>query len=167
MVLELQTQRTTTENPSAPPPVVTTEPASTVVVPTATPAPQSDVVYDRWNMPVFVSGALTFGASYGAAAIASGARNHPGADRLVVPLAGPWLALSDWGHCPIASPDCDRNTTDKVLLVVDGVFQAAGLVTMLDGLLDPSSHHGAVVRTAQKGIHVAPTGTGIKVFGAF
>jgi hypothetical protein len=135
------------------------------------PAPQTyvsndnNVVYDRWNTR-FASGAVTFVASYGAALIASGVSDHPGADRLTIPIAGPWLALNDWGNCPIQNPNCNQDTADKVLLVVDGVFQAAGVITMVEGLLDPS-RHVVVTQTAQKGIHFAPTGTGVKVFGAF
>ena len=84
----------------------------------------------------------------------------------VVPVAGPWLALNDWGNCPIEQPRCDTNTTDKVLLIADGVFQAAGLITMVDGVLSPSQHR-VVTRTADTKVHVTPTGTGFTVFGHF
>jgi hypothetical protein len=83
-----------------------------------------------------------------------------------VPVAGPWLALNDWGNCPITSSSCDTNTTDKVLLVADGVFQAAGLIAMVDGVLSPS-HHRVVTRTADRKVHVTPTGSGLAVFGHF
>ena len=155
---------TTTNNP---PPVVVVNPNAPP--PQAGPTyvqPEGNEVYDDWNAPVFATGALVFGGSYAAAAITSSESNHPGADRLWVPVAGPWLALNDWGNCPIENPSCDQNTTDKVLLIADGVFQAAGLITMVDGVLAPS-HHRAVVRTADKKVHVTPTGNGFAVFGHF
>jgi len=155
---------TTTNNP---PPVVVVNPNEPA--PQQGPTyvqPEGNEVYDDWNAPVFASGALVFGASYAGAAIASSESDHPGADRLWVPVAGPWLALNDWGNCPIEQPRCDTNTTDKVLLIADGVFQAAGLVTMVDGLLAPS-HHRVIARTADKQVHVTPTGNGFAVFGHF
>ena len=83
-----------------------------------------------------------------------------------VPVLGPWLALSQWGNCPVSNPSCDTNTTDKVMLVADGIFQAAGVISMVDGLLDPSRHAG-MVHTADKGVHVTPTGNGFAVLGKF
>lgn len=155
---------TTTNNP---PPVVVVNPNAPA--PTAGPTyvqPEGNEVYDDWNAPVFATGALVFGGSYAAAAIAGSESNHPGADRLWVPVAGPWLALNDWGACPIENPRCDTNTTDKVLLIADGVFQAAGLITMVDGVMMPS-HHRVIQRTADTKVHVTPTGSGFAVFGRF
>lgn len=142
-------------NPDEPAPV---EPAPVPV------QPEGQEVADMWNAPVFATGALVFGASYGASLVEAGTSDHPGADRLWVPVVGPWLALGDWGNCPIADSRCDNSTTDKVLLVADGVFQAAGVITMIDGILAPS-HHVVMVETA--GVHVRPTGNGVLVFGRF
>jgi hypothetical protein len=149
--------------PSAPPP----QPAQTTVVQPVVEQPQqTDVDYDPMNTGVFTSGAVMFGGSYLASIIVAGSSDHPGAERLYVPVLGPWLALGDWGNCPVSNPSCDNNTTDKVLLVADGIVQAAGILTMIDGLVWPSSHrHVAVV--ADKKIHVTPTGNGMAVFGHF
>lgn len=137
----------------------------TVVVANQGPSVQGDVVYDDWNMQAFTTGAVLFLGTWGASAIIADTDNHVGANRLYVPLVGPWLALNDWGHCPVTSPNCDNNTTDKFLLVADGVIQAAGLLTMAEGLIFPTSHHRALV--ADKKIHVTPTGTGLAVLGHF
>ena len=147
---------TDTNTTTQTPPVVIVNPAPTTRTTTYV-APEGEDVYDSWNAPVFATGALVFAGSYGAAAVASGMSDHPGADRLWVPVVGPWLALNDWGTCPIDQARCDTNTTDKVLLVADGVFQAAGLLTMVDGLLSPS-HHRVVTRTADTKVHITPTG---------
>jgi hypothetical protein len=139
------------------------EPARTTIVQPA----NSYEVYDAWNAPVFATGALVFAGTYGASAIVAATSDHPGADRLYVPVVGPWLALNDWGDCPISEPRCDSNTTDKVLLVGSGIFQAAGVITMVTGLLSPTSHT-VTTRTADaKKLKVTPTGRGIAVLGRF
>jgi hypothetical protein len=128
--------------------------------------PETYTVTDSWNAPVFATGALIFVGSYGASAIVAGTSDHVGADRLYVPVVGPWLALDEWGHCPIAQPRCDENTTEKVLLVADGVFQAAGVITMLTGLLSPSTH--TIVAASQRtSVKVRPTRNGVAAFGNF
>jgi hypothetical protein len=148
------------------PPVVVVnpqpEPPRTTVVQTQ---PETYEVVDAWNAPVFATGAVVFAGSYGAAAIVAATSEHPGADRLYVPVVGPWLALNDWGDCPIEQPRCDENTTDKVLLVADGVFQAGGLITMVTGLLSPTTHT-VYTRTADATkVKVTPTHNGFAVFG--
>lgn len=180
-------------DPYAPAPAPTSQPAptTTVVTPAPAPQPQQPVVvvnpdprpatatvidqdpetyteYDSWNAPVFATGALVFAGSYGASAIVASQSDHPGADRLYVPVVGPWLALNDWGNCPIENPSCDENTTEKVLLVADGVFQAAGVITMVSGILSPSSR--TVTRTRvvdNKKTKLTPTRNGFAVVGRF
>jgi hypothetical protein len=168
------TSTTTVVTPAQPP---AQQPPVVVVNPEPQPQPRAVVleqnpetytVTDSWNAPVFATGALVFAGSYGGSAVVAASSDHVGADRLYVPIAGPWLALNDWGDCPIEEPRCDKNTTDKVLLVADGVFQAAGVVTMLTGLLAPSSH--TVVgspRTAKTEVKVTPTHNGFAVVGKF
>lgn len=155
--------------PQPPPPVVVLnpnpQPARTTVI---TREPETYEVTDSWNAPVFATGALVFAGAYGASAIVAGTSEHVGADRLYVPVAGPWLALNDWGDCPIEQPRCDENTTEKVLLVADGVFQAAGVITMVTGLLAPSTHTVyRSPRTADTSVKVRPTRNGFAVLGHF
>lgn len=141
----------------------TVQPHTTTVI---APQPEGTEVSDEWNAPVFATGALVFAGSYAASAVVAGTSSHVGADRLYVPVVGPWLALNDWGNCPIEQPRCDNNTTDKVLLVADGVFQAAGVITMVSGLLSPS-HHTVYTRTADLKPKVTPTHNGLAVIGRF
>lgn len=139
-------------------------PAPTTVVATN---PEATEVYDQWNAPMFATGAVVFAGSYGASAIVASQSDHPGADRLYVPLVGPWLALNDWGNCPIENPSCDSTTTSKVLLVADGVFQAAGAITMVSSLLSPT-HHTVYGNThVAKETRVTPTHNGFAVVGRF
>lgn len=170
-------------DPSAAPvqPVPVPEPAPTVIVnppPRATvisTEPQYETVQSPFNAPIFASGAITFAVSYGAAVITAASVDaddrEQWAERLYVPVVGPWLALNDYGDCPITNEQCDDETTTKVLLVADGVLQAGGVIGMITGLLSPS-YHTRPVRTSQDTkVRVRPTvgrgGNGLMVFGRF
>lgn len=131
----------------------------TVVTP-AEPAPQTEVVTDNWNAQVFASGAVLFGATYGASVIAASTTDRSEDNRLFVPVLGPWLDLNDRGDCPVAEQNCDTETSIKVLLVADGVLQAAGILTMADALIFPSHSHRTVTTVSYKGVNVAPTRVG-------
>jgi hypothetical protein len=97
------------------------------------------VVADSDHSSTLVSsGVVTLGLSYGAAALVAATSNHQGDNRLYVPVLGPWLDLADRGSCPVASSSCDHETTNKILLVGDGVIQAVGALTILSGLMSPS-----------------------------
>ena len=155
----------------------------TVVVVNPTPPPEErtpivlpeyETIYDAYNKPVFTAGALVFLGSYGASVISAAAagsdEKERGIDRLYIPVAGPWLALAKRGDCPSPTGECDWDTTKKVLLVVDGVFQAGGMIGMIHGVLQPSSRR-VVTRTSA--VQVTPTvvgqsaGAGLAVFGSF
>jgi hypothetical protein len=97
---------------------------------------------------VLTSGVVTFGLGYAAAVMVASTSNHPGDNRLYVPLLGPWLDLSNRGSCPLVQ-SCDSETTNKVLLIGDGLIQAIGVATILTGLMAPSR------RLAAKGFTVA------------
>lgn len=161
---------------AAPPaPIVVAAPAPQVVV-QASPAPMivedSDDAPDAWNVPMFTTGALVFGASYGTSVIIAAANSDNHSDqRLYVPVVGPWLALSDRGSCNSALQACDHETTVKVGLVIDGLFQAAGILGMLDGVLMPTHHHRDR-RMTEREFHVAPMTLsrgepGVAMFGSF
>lgn len=130
-------------------------------------------VIDAYSAPMFTTGALVFAGSYGTSVIVAGASsNDRGNERLYVPVLGPWLALNDRGSCDITRSSCDRETSAKVLLVADGVFQAAGIIGMLDGVLQPTSRR-VVTRSAKLDtkLHVKPTAVhgdpGIAVWARF
>jgi hypothetical protein len=142
------------------------QPARTTVI---ARDPETYEVRDAWNAPMFATGALVFAGAYGASAVVAATSDNPAAERLYVPVVGPWLALNDWSDCPIEEPRCDRTTTDKVLLVADGVFQAAGVITMVSALLTPTTR--TVVgnpRTVDKSkIKLSPTARGFALSGTF
>lgn len=131
--------------------------ADTYVVPSAPPASET-IVEDPINAPVFGTGLFVFAASYGTSlAFAASADSNEPNHHLYVPLVGPWLALADRPDCNVSSTRCDNETTAKVFLVLDGIFQAGGVLTMIDGLLSPSYHHEVVVADNSKKVRVHPT----------
>lgn len=91
----------------------------------------------RTNTAPILTGAVTFGLSYGAAVMVAATTDSDANDRLYVPLLGPWLAMADRPDCPVEDESCDSETTKKILLGVDGVFQAAGAISLVYGLLTP------------------------------
>lgn len=153
-----------------PPPVVVVEPTPAPPPPPPQPTtvvfPERETSYTTTsvNTPLILGGAIVFAGAYGASAWVANNSEHAGADRLWVPVAGPWLALNDWGDCDIENPDCDETTTDKVLLIGDGVAQAVGLVAVVGGILSPRQH---VVDTSVAGVNFAPSRNGIVAFGSF
>lgn len=146
-------------------------------VPTRTPIvlPEYETVYEAYDKPMVTTGALVFLGSYGASVVsaaASGdAEQERGIDRLYIPVVGPWLALNERGDCTATNGTCDWETTKKVLLVVDGVFQAGGVIAMIDGVLQPPSHR--VVTTSAVRVTPSLVGAGssacagLAVFGHF
>jgi hypothetical protein len=93
------------------------------------------------------SGAAIFGASY-LTVVVVGATSGLNADRtLFVPIAGPWVDLTQRPGCP-ASGSCSAETTNKVLLVADGISQAIGALTIVGGFLTTAHRTKTVTRTA-------------------
>jgi hypothetical protein len=124
------------------------------------------------SMPMVGSGIAILALSYGPAVIVA-TTSGLGADRsLYVPLAGPWIDLTQRPGCP-SGGSCDGETTSKVLLVTDGVFQGIGAITILGGFLD-IAHETTTVRVAQSRsfVHLSPAqlgsgGYGLLASGAF
>jgi len=145
----------------APAPVVMINPGATRpdVEPPMIVADDHDDVADGWNLARFSTGALVFVGSYGVSTIVAASNDHRGDRKLYVPVAGPWLALGDRSGCDLAIETCDHETTAKVMLVVDGVLQIAGLAIMVDSLVQPS-HHRHYRHVARREYHLAPTSFG-------
>ncbi|HEY4105392.1 MAG TPA: hypothetical protein VGM44_15950, partial [Polyangiaceae bacterium] len=81
---------------------------------------QSDTVVERGgpSRAMLGSGIATFGISYGVAAVVGVTSSLDADRRMIVPIAGPWMALSGRGGCGDGTPrSCDAATTDKVLIV--------------------------------------------------
>ena len=130
----------------------------------------ADQTYQTWNAPLFTGGAVMFGASYGAAVLAASQSDNEADERLYVPLVGPWLDLADRSDCDIESSSCDDETTEKVLIVADGVFQAGGAALMIGSFLFPRTVHESAPLSAMrhvKPIRVGTSGRGFAFTGTF
>jgi hypothetical protein len=150
----------------------------TTTVATTTPAPVQSETTQEQTIPsrmILGSGIFTFGVSYGAGVVVAATSSRPEDHHLYVPLAGPWIDLGDRGACGgLTGRSCDTETTYKVLLAVDGVFQALGALAIIDAFLTPETH--TVTRTASAAqdkprVRVAPggigTGYGMVAVGSF
>jgi hypothetical protein len=164
--------------------IVGTRAASAQQTNIVTPQPAVRVVekaetYTGPNRALISTGLVTFGLSYVPAVIVAGTSSNPADNHLFIPVAGPWLDLADRPACgtaPIeaaasAAIPCDMETTNKVLLGVDGVFQGIGALTTLVGLLSPE-HEEEPVLTGKPTLHITPArmgkgGYGIAAFGNF
>jgi hypothetical protein len=134
--------------------------------------------YTGPNRALISTGLVTFGLAYVPAVIVAGTSTNPADNHLYIPVAGPWLNLADRPACGTSPTEtaaagipCDMETTNKVLLGVDGVFQGIGALTTLVGLLSPE-HEEEPVTTGKPTLHISPArmgkgGYGISAFGNF
>jgi len=154
-------------------PIATAQAQTTVVVPPAPQAAQSVETDATGPNPLLVSGLVSFGVSYGSSVIVASQSNHPGDDRLYVPVLGPWLDLNDRGGCSdINNKSCDNETTNKVLLVIDGVVQGAGVLAFVGGILEPNGTTTTRTTVSDTKVHFAPVSygpaaPGMAAFGHF
>ena len=136
-----------------------------------TPARAQVVVDSGGSSSLVTSGLVTFGLAYGAAAVVAATSNHPGDNRLYVPLLGPWLDLGDRGKCSVGMASCDHETINKVLIVGDGVIQAVGALTLLRGLMEPTTRPVASTKSFSIA-HIVPVTfgsgrPGLAAYGSF
>jgi hypothetical protein len=124
------------------------------------------------NRSLLRSGVFTLGASYVPALVVAIESDRPSDDHLYVPIVGPWLDLANRGD------DCDggcgKETTNKVLLVTDGVFQGIGALQILGSLIFPETRAVTIAKsdgTPALTFMVAPTtiaqGSGLVAYGSF
>jgi len=135
---------------------------------------ESDVVTEKGgpSRAMLVSGLGTFGISYGVADVVGLTSDLDADHRMVVPIAGPWLALSGRGDCGPGTPrSCDARTTNEVLIVADGVFQGLGALLVVEAFLNPETVTTRRASAPPPRIQVAPTfgsnGYGLAAFGNF
>ena len=154
---------------AAPPPA--TAPQPTTLAPRTT---EHAVSYTGPNYPLMTTGLGMFGLSY-VPALVIGASSSQSADQnLYIPVAGPWLDLANRPSCGGRGPTCGSETTNKVLLGVDGIFQGAGAAMAVVGLLVPVHHAEVTTKAAKREgptIRISPstlgTGYGVTAVGTW
>ncbi|HEY3822375.1 MAG TPA: hypothetical protein VGL81_34655 [Polyangiaceae bacterium] len=118
------------------------------------------------SMAMVGTGIVIFGLSY-IPAIVVGTESGTSADRtLFVPLAGPWIDLTQRPGCAPAT-SCNSENAAKVGLVVDGVFQAIGALTVIGGFLTTSHETRTVQSSAalHPTLHLTPAQVGASGYG--
>jgi hypothetical protein len=119
-------------------------------------------------------GLVTFGISYGVALGVAATSGHQGDSHLYVPIVGPWLDFGDRGSCP-QTGSCDKETTYRVLIVADGIFQALGALSVVSGFLFQTTREVTTTTSAgatAPAIQVTPVqyahgGLGLAAIGRF
>lgn len=148
------------------------EPQPTTVV----SAPTRTVDETTWeatgpSWPMVGSGLGTFALSYLPVVVVAAESPLNADQNLYIPIVGPWIDFAQRPGCP-AVGSCATDTTDKVLLATDGVFQAIGAITIVDGFLT-TAHERRTVQSAalRPKLQVAPAqvgkGYGLMALGSF
>jgi hypothetical protein len=161
---------TTVVEQPAPAPAPAPAVVATPVV--AAPAGESRDAYTGPNRRLIGSGLITFGLSYIPALVVAGTSDVSADHHLYVPIVGPWLDLGGRPGCGPGQISCDAETTNKVLLVFDGIFQGIGAITTVAGFLSPERHEVVSAADSDKPtLHLAPanvaSGYGLAAFGSF
>ena len=144
---------------------VTSEPAAAVVEQTRYAPP---------NRIIVASGIVAFVGSYGTSVIVAAANNNSWDNNLYIPLLGPWLDLQNRPGCggPGEAPCNGRENLERAGLILSGVFQALGLMTVAVGLIVPEKRHVPIRAKADKPtVHISPAlvshGYGVAAYGGF
>ncbi len=129
--------------------------------------------------PLILSGLVTLSISYVPAFVLATESTVPIDQKLFIPVAGPWMDLANRPMCGSATVPCSLEVGDQILLVADGIVQAAGAIEILAGLA-ALANEGAPPDTAKNdakenlraSIHFAPAqfgpgGYGISAVGKF
>jgi hypothetical protein len=177
---------TTTTITAAPPPaaapvVVTAPPPPTTVVTTsavvdsdpAQPVSAPEQTSTSFvNRPLLISGLILFGGTYGASAIdVATSGRQVDKNNLEYPVVGPWMDYGKRGGCPTTG-SCGTETGNKVLLILDGVGQGIGAISVISSLFlsETTTRHWWLVGDGRS-FHAEPTvvgsGYGLGAMGRF
>jgi hypothetical protein len=125
------------------------------------------------NRIMLVSGLVLWGVPYSAGVVVAAQSSNQADQHLYVPIVGPWIDLGQRGGCPVSNNSCNTETTDKVLLVGDGIFQALGTLQVVWAFLRPEHREVVTVSATRYTPKIAFTpaslagGYGISAFGEF
>lgn len=124
------------------------------------------------NRGLLRSGLFMLGVPYVTSVIVAAQSDHPGDNNLYIPVAGPWMDLAGRGSCGnVGGPSCDGETVNKVLLVVDGIFQGLGALDIVGAFVFPETRTVYAGSTPPR-VVVAPAyygrdGYGVSAFARF
>jgi hypothetical protein len=100
--------------------------------PSDLPAPEER----SWvNKPLLITGTALLVAGYVPALVVSQTSERPiDQNKLIIPVAGPWMNLAD-RDCD--DRECQNEDRNKAFLIADGVIQGVGALSMLVSLVLP------------------------------
>jgi hypothetical protein len=105
-----------------------------------------------------IAGFAVLGAGYVASALSYALGSSFYKPTLVIPIAGPWIAL---GNSPWETVNMTLRPVDQAAMVLQGLLQATGLLLSVIGIARYSASSDAAARTAPNvefGFVPAPTG---------
>jgi len=121
------------------------------------------------RLPLILGGLGFTAATYGIGAGAAAAwPEAPGASKLYIPVAGPWLALAE-NRCPSDGSSCDAMVYVRgILEVLSGLAQIGGLAIAVEGFVAtteaPATSTASSVRVTPS---LSPTTAGLTIGGVF
>jgi hypothetical protein len=113
----------------------------------------------RPNKPLIVSGFVTFGIPYTISVVVAATSARDADQALYIPLVGPWIDLATRGGCPALAAGCN-DTAAKAGLVVDGIFQGLGVISMASGFLWRQQSYTTVHKAGIDWVSPWASGTG-------
>jgi hypothetical protein len=123
------------------------------------------------NQTLLHSGIWIFVLSYVPAVIVAAESSRSGDKNLYIPVAGPWMDLATRGACA-PNVACNNETVNRVLIVVDGVFQGLAALDFVGAFVFPetrtvttSSSERAQLRLSSPSIRVLPVQVGARAYG--
>ena len=122
------------------------------------------------NQTLLHSGAWILGLSYVPAVIVAAESSRAGDKKLYIPVAGPWLDLATRQGCQ-PGVSCNE-TANKVLIVIDGIFQGMGALDIVGSFIFPETHTVTVSSSGRcespapsLSVHIAPAQISGRAYG--
>jgi hypothetical protein len=143
--MEMQTPATTDEA-TLPESVPSYEPPAYTLTPPGSAAEGRSETKVWPNRPLLLTSTLIFTAAYVPAVLTAAFSEEDTTDNLYIPVAGPWLELSQE----------EATTGNKALLGISGVFQGLGALGMLTSLMVPERRTSRWYLLGTKRLAISP-----------
>lgn len=122
------------------------------------------------NQTLLRSGVWLLGLSYVPAFVVAAESSRVGDKNLYIPVVGPWLDLATRQGCQ-PGVSCNE-TANKVLIVIDGVFQGIGALDIVGSFIFPETQTVTVGSSEQRespsssfSLRIAPAQVGARAYG--
>lgn len=168
-----QEPRGVTQQPVRQPPVGTTQTTAAPYAPYVSGGDRyaERTVERRPNRSLLSTGTGIFVLSYGSSVVAAAMSDRDADKRLFIPVAGPWMDLSDRG-CGPENPCGANEDVARAMIITSGIVQGAGVLMALGSLVIPETTSVQERSTAAKAtVKILPVsfgaGAGVGAVGRF